>query len=120
MFEKKYKADNERIEPTRESLLSLSYKMKREQAKKKDKKKAVRWIRSAAAVAAASRAAEAAASAEAAAERSSERLLWGGSFWAVAREDSSHFCASKRAMLSAADLRARGNGQKMPNMSTVA
>ena len=53
MFEKKYKADNERIEPTRESLLSLSYKMKREQAKKKDKKKAVRWIRSAAAVAAA-------------------------------------------------------------------
>ena len=45
MFEKKYKADNERIEPTRESLLSLSYKMKREQAKKKDKKKAVRWIR---------------------------------------------------------------------------
>ena len=40
MFEKKYKADNERIEPTRESLLSLSYKMKREQAKKKDKKKA--------------------------------------------------------------------------------
>ena len=49
MFEKKYKADNERIEPTRESLLSLSYKMKREQAKKKDKKKAVRWIRSAAA-----------------------------------------------------------------------
>ena len=50
MFEKKYKADNERIEPTRESLLSLSYKMKREQAKKKDKKKAVRWIRSAAAV----------------------------------------------------------------------
>ena len=32
MFEKKYKADNERIEPTRESLLSLSYKMKREQA----------------------------------------------------------------------------------------
>ena len=47
MFEKKYKADNERIEPTRESLLSLSYKMKREQAKKKDKKKAVRWIRSA-------------------------------------------------------------------------
>ena len=42
MFEKKYKADNERIEPTRESLLSLSYKMKREQAKKKDKKKAVR------------------------------------------------------------------------------
>lgn len=53
MFEKKYKADNERIEPTRESLLSLSYKMKREQAKKKDKKKAVRWIRPAAAVAAA-------------------------------------------------------------------
>ena len=57
MFEKKYKADNERIEPTRESLLSLSYKMKREQAKKKDKKKAVRWIRSAAAVAAAGAAA---------------------------------------------------------------
>lgn len=53
MFEKKYKADNERIEPTRESLLSLSYKMKREQAKKKDKKKAMRWIRPAAAVAAA-------------------------------------------------------------------
>ncbi|MFR5790257.1 MAG: hypothetical protein ACLUFA_07680, partial [[Clostridium] leptum] len=53
MFEKKYKADNERIEPTRESLLSLSYKMKREQAKKKGKKKAVRWIRPAAAVAAA-------------------------------------------------------------------
>lgn len=53
MFEKKYKADNERIEPTRESLLSLSYKMKREQAKKKDKKKAVRWIRPAAVVAAA-------------------------------------------------------------------
>ena len=53
MFEKKYKADNEKIEPTRESLLSLSYKMKREQAKKKDKKKAVRWIRPAAAVAAA-------------------------------------------------------------------
>ena len=39
MFEKKYKADNEKIEPTRESLLSLSYKMKREQAKKKDRKK---------------------------------------------------------------------------------
>ena len=53
MFEKKYKADNQRIEPTRESLLSLSYKMKREQAKKKGKKKAVRWIRPAAAVAAA-------------------------------------------------------------------
>ena len=61
-----------------------------------------------------------AASAEAAAERSSERLLWGGSFWAVAREDSSHFCASKRVKLSAEDLRARGSGQKMPNMSTVA
>ena len=39
MFEKKYKADNEKIEPTRESLLSLSYKMKREQAKKKRQEK---------------------------------------------------------------------------------
>mgnify|MGYP000537372633 CR=1 FL=1 len=61
-----------------------------------------------------------AASAEAAAERSSERLLWGGSFWAVAREDPPHFCASKRAKLSVEDFRARGSGQKMPNMSTVA
>ena len=82
------------------------------------------WLRvpiaRAAAEAAASRAAAEAASAEAAAERSSERLLWGGPFWAVAREDPSHFCASKRAILSAADLRARDSGQKMPNMSTVA
>ncbi|WP_152074993.1 hypothetical protein [Collinsella aerofaciens] len=53
-------------------------------------------------------------------ERSSERLLWDGPFWAVAWEDPSHFCASKRAKLSAEDLRARGGGQKMANMSTVA
>ena len=82
------------------------------------------WLRvpiaRAAAAAAAFPVAAVAASAEAAAERSSERLLWGGSFWAVAREDSSHFCASKRVKLSAADLRARDSGQKMPNMSTVA
>ncbi len=53
MFEKKYKADNEKIEPTRESLLSLSYKMKREQEKKKNSERTVRWIRPAAAMAAA-------------------------------------------------------------------
>lgn len=53
MFEKKYKADNEKIEPTQESLLSLSYKMKREQAKKDAKRKTMQWLRPTAAVAAA-------------------------------------------------------------------
>lgn len=53
MFEKKYKADNEKIEPTQESLLSLGYKMKREQAKRDAKRKTMQWLRPTAAVAAA-------------------------------------------------------------------
>ena len=53
MFENKYKADNEKIEPTQESLLSLGYKMKREQAKKDGKRKIGQWLRPTAATAAA-------------------------------------------------------------------
>lgn len=53
MFEEKYRKDNEKIEPTQESMLSLSYKMKREAAQKTGKRRAASWIRTGAAVMAA-------------------------------------------------------------------